>query len=505
MVGRAVSKFIVSPTAAHGVRRLSRRGLALSLALLTACASGVKPLQPDMAMPPAYDVQAQSMLAPAVLDKWWMHYSDPQLTALIERAQRQGFTAREALARLNEAQAVRKGALSRFDPQGALQGNAEMQRITNLGNTNTGVVAGSALNAGGATSVTGTTRTAGLSLPVSWELDLFGRRAVAGRAADADLTAARFEHEAAHSALTAEVARTLFQARGLALQLEDAEANARIGQQVGDLLNRRVERGLAASSEADRVAADVAQANAQAANLSAELNAARRALLVLLGDGLAPLTSLAVVSDIGAAPVVPQALPSDLLARRPDVRQAEARIRAAAGNVRLAELEFFPRLTLQPGLGVSLQRGALDASTGFWSLGAGLALPILDRPRLSAALQATSARGQQVVIAYERSVQTAFSEADQALTRLDADRRRVATLTEGETRARRAYDAALKRFELGFADLQTALDAERVWRSTRSALTGARIDALLRSVQAFQALGGGWPSTQTPAVAHAPT
>jgi NodT family efflux transporter outer membrane factor (OMF) lipoprotein len=503
MVGRAVSRFIVCPTAGIGLRRLPRLGLTLSLALLTACASGVKPTQPDMAMPLAYAVQAQGVLAPAVLDKWWLLYSDAQLTALIERALRQGFTARESLARLHAAQAVRKGALLRFDPQGALRGNAESQRVINLGNTDTGEFAGSSLNGRDATSVTGTARTAGLSLPVSWELDLFGRRAVARRAADADLAAARFEHEAAHSALTAEVARTLFQARGLALQLENAKANARMQQQLGDLLNRRIERGLAASSEADRVAADVAQAEAQAADLSAALAATRRVLLVLLDDGLAPLAGLVVASDIGSAPVVPPTLPGDLLARRPDVRQAEARIRAAAGDMRLAELEFFPQLTLQPAVGLSLQRGALDVSTGFWSLGTGLALPILDRPRLAAELQATSARGRQRVIAYERSVQTAFSEADQALTRLVADRSRVTTLSDGETRARRAYDAALKRFELGSADLQTALDAERVWRSTRTALTGARIDALLRSVQVFQALGGGWPST--PIVAYAPT
>jgi outer membrane protein, multidrug efflux system len=222
-----------------------------------------------------------------------------------------------------------------------------------------------------------------------------------------------------------------------------------IQQQVVDLLNCRVERGLATSSEADRVAADVA--------------------------------------------------------RRPDVQHAKARIRAAAGNVRLAELEFFPQLTLQPGVGLSLQRGAFDVSTGFWSLGVGLALPILDRPRLSAELQATSARGQQRLIACERSVQTAFSEVDQALTYLAADRRRVVTLTDGEIRAQLAYDAALKRLKSGFADLQTALDVERVWRHTRSPLTSACIDALLRSVHAFRALGGGWPLTTTSAVAYAPT
>ena len=449
-------------------------------------------------MPRAYDALAQSTLPRAELDQWWLLYADEQLTALVERAQQTGFNAREALARLEEAQAVRASALSRFDLQGAVQGSAELRQTEDLDDSDSGSTVGSA----GFTN-TGRTRTASLSFPVSWELDLFGRRAAVRRAADADLAAARFEHEAAFAALVAEVARSLFESRGLAVQLEDARAIAQIQTQVLDLLNRRVEHGLAAASETDRVAADVAQTDAQTADLEGQLKATRRALLVLLGDGLDPLSSLLVEAEIGPVPAIPETLPGDLLVRRPDVRRDEARIRAAAGNVRLAELEFFPRLTLEPSAGLSWQRGALDSSTAFWSLGAGLSVPILDRPRLAALLQAEGARGEQAVIAYERSVQTAYAEADQALTRLELDRRRVLTLVDGEVRARRAYDAALLRYQRGFSDLQVVLDAERAWRATRTALTGARTDALLRSVQAFQALGGGWPSTQALAETHA--
>ncbi|MGQ0621015.1 MAG: efflux transporter outer membrane subunit [Panacagrimonas sp.] len=473
--------------------------IVLLFPLLGSCITGLGPQQPQMDLPPDYDALAQSALPPTELDHWWLLYADAQLTDLVQRAQRTGFSAREALARLEEAQAVRASALSRFDPQAAVQGNAELRQTEDLDDSESGGTTGSA----GFTS-TGRTRTAGLSFPVSWELDLFGRRAAARRAADADLAAARFEFEATHATLVAELARSLFQARGLAVQLEDARAIARIQKAVLDLVNRRVEHGLAATSEADRVAADVAQTDAQAEGVEGELKATRRALLVLLGDGLDPLSSLSVADDIGTVPAVPTTLPGDLLVRRPDVRQAEARIRAAAGNVRLAELEFFPRLTLEPSAGLSWQRGALDSSTGFWALGAGLAVPILDRPRLSALLRAEGARGEQAVIAYERSVQTAYSEADQALTRLEIDRRRVLTLVDGEVRARRAYDAALLRYQRGFSDLQVVLDAERAWRATRTTLTGARIDALLRSVQAFQALGGGWPSTRALAEAHAP-
>jgi outer membrane protein TolC len=122
-------------------------------------------------------------------------------------------------------------------------------------------------------------------------------------------------------------------------------------------------------------------------------------------------------------------------------------------------------------------------------------VPILDRPRLNAQLRGQTARTEQAVIAYERAVQTAFSEAERTLVLLNADRNRTALLTTGEARARTAYDAARRRYQLGLDDLQAVLDAERVWRGNRSALTAARVQALQRSVQVFKALGGGWDAT----------
>jgi outer membrane protein TolC len=120
---------------------------------------------------------------------------------------------------------------------------------------------------------------------------------------------------------------------------------------------------------------------------------------------------------------------------------------------------------------------------------------LFDRARLRSQLGATWARAEQAVIAYEEAVQTAYSEADQALIRLAADRQRIETLERGAAAAQRAYAAARTRFELGFSDLQEVLDAERVARAAQTALTTARVDALQRSVQAFQALGGGWDTS----------
>lgn len=444
---------------------------------LAGCATGRHPSLPDPAMPASYGATSgKASLSNAELDAWWTGYGDAQLQSLVERALSRGTDARLALARLQEAQALRAQGLSAYDPQARVQGSAERTQSRGLG--------------GDPSPPNVSARN--LALPVSWEIDLFGRRPAARDAADADLAAARFSHEASRAALAAQVAQTLFEARGLAAQLEDARANERIQGALLDLLDQRVARGLAAASDADRVGAEVARSRAQRMALEAELHAARRALRVLTGNGLLPVEGLPLGDTLGPPPAVPDAVPGDLLRRRPDVREAQARVAVASASVRLAELDFFPTLTLRPSIGLSQQKGTVDSSLAFWTLGVGLDVPVLDRPRLLAALDAQGARGEQAVITYEAAVQTAFAEADRALVRLRASAERVEVLDAGELRARRAFDAAQIRYRRGLGDLQTLLDAEASWRATRSALTTARVDRLLHSVQTFKALGGGW-------------
>jgi NodT family efflux transporter outer membrane factor (OMF) lipoprotein len=458
---------------------------AASLAL-SACVTAPPIRTAGVALPSSYTA-ANPTLPAIALDQWWLLYGDPQLAQLERQALSGGFDVRQAMARLLEARAIRSGALTQFGLQGNLSGNAQVQRNQQITGGSQPEIPGVDLGGGSRTSTS-----AGVSLPVSWELDLFGRRGVTRRVADADLAAARFDYESVRAAVAAEVARSLFQARGLAAQVEDATANLESQRELRNLLQQREERGLAASSEVDRVEADVAQAEAQARDLAGALDATRRALLLLIGSGTAPIASLPIAAAVGAAPPVPAAIPGELIRRRPDVREAEARLQSAIGSVRLAELDFFPRITLQPSLGLNVTGGDGGGIAATAGVGAGINLPIFDRARLRSQLGATWARAEQSVLAYEAAVQTAYSEADQALIRLAADRQRIETLERGAAAAQRAYRAAQTRFRLGFSDLQEVLDAERVARAARTALTTARVDALQRSVQAFQALGGGW-------------
>ena len=451
---------------------------------LAACGSVRKA---DLRLPAAYEApQAAAPADAAVLDRWWVQFDDPQLTALIDQALAANPDARSAAARLREARANRESALMAFLPKGDLTGSARRNDAHQL--------SGTTINIPGF-STSGVSEAYAANFNVSWEVDVFGRIFAAGRAANAEVAAARFDYEGTRAALAAQTADAYFQVRGLAIQLADAQETARIQRSLLNLASRRADAGLAATAEPDRVAGDLAQAEAEAARLEAELQVERRTLLTLAGRIVEPTANVAAPPLVGQAPAVPVSLPSELLARRPDVRQAEARLRSALGQRDVARLAFFPTFNFTPGVGWSKQKQPGYANeTLTWTLGGTVTQPILGLPRLLADLRVQNARTDQAVAAYEKTVQTAFGEAETSLVRLDADRRRVATLGAGEARAARAYQAARLGYDRGLTDLQTTLSAEQSWRAVRTQLTAAQVQAVRQAVQAYKALGGGWPS-----------
>ena len=291
---------------------------------LAACTTPAR--QVDVKLPSAYEAPAGSALAPQALDQWWTAFNDPVLNDLITTALAQAPDARLAAARLEEARAVREGQIRQiYIPQTPLTGSAKR--------TDTHIIDQS--GAGGFTQG-GVSKTYAANFDVSWELDLIGRRGAARRVVDNDLAAARFAYEGARAALAANVAQSYFEARGYAVQLEDAQANARIAENLFKVSDEKGRRGLSATSEGDRTAADLAQAQAQVAQLEAQLQASRRSLLILVGKGVDPLASLPVEPILAKAPPIPAAAPAELLARRPDIREAAARLASASGNLNIS-------------------------------------------------------------------------------------------------------------------------------------------------------------------------
>jgi NodT family efflux transporter outer membrane factor (OMF) lipoprotein len=477
--------------------RFAASAAVLACLALGACAH-VRPA--DVRLPQAFETTGagRGVRAPAGaidLDHWWLAFNDAELTGLIDQALVNNPDAKTAAARLTEARANRVEALVHYLPQGDVTGSTRR--------TDTKQLAGTVFNIPGFSS-SGVSDASAVNFNVSWEVDIFGRFLAARKAVNGDIAAARFNYEGARASLAAGVADAYFQASGLAIQLADARETAHIQRELYDSATKRAAVGIAPTSDADRVAGDLAQAESLAEGLEAELQAQRRTLLILAGRTTDPTTSVAVDASVGKLPAVPDSIPSELLKRRPDVREAEARVASAAGRSDADILAFLPTLNFTPALGWQKQtQPGFSVTAQTFVTGGAFTQPLLSIPRLLAELKAQNARTEQAVIAYEKAVQTAFADSEGALVRLDADRRRVALLTDGEARARRAYQASKIGYDRGLTDLQTALSAEESWRNTRSQLTAAQVQAFRRTVQVYKALGGGWPAERFPTQAQA--
>lgn len=482
------------------MNKMSSRALAPVAALaLAACALGPKVPAPHISLPTAYEsTTAIGKVEP--IDRWWSLYDDPQLSGLIGRALQSAPDARAAVARLAEATAVRSQALAPYAPQGGISGNGAYASTTALQGPAPVYIPGfgtiSLTNSGAETEY-------GANFNVSWELDLFGRSFIARKEANADLAAAMFDYEAARASLAANVADQLFQARGVALQLEDARRVAEIDGEIVEIAREKDKGGVDSGADVNQAKSEAAQAEAAAADLDGQLRVARRTLLVLIGRGEDSSQSLEIRAETEPPPLVPASIPGELLSRRPDVREAAERIRSATGALNLDKLALLPRFTLQPGIGVSsaLSLG-LPLTTETWNAGVGVYQPVFEIPRLRAEIHAQSARADQAVIAYEKAVETAYGEAENSLTELQKDEARIELLAEAESEAFGAFEAAKGRYAAGIDDLSSLLSAEKTWRTARAALTSAQIDALRRSVQTFKALGGGWPAPRAGALAR---
>jgi NodT family efflux transporter outer membrane factor (OMF) lipoprotein len=481
--------------------------VAIAPAVVVGGCSTARLSSPSLALPTAYEAAAASTAAqaPQALDQWWRLFDDPQLTQLIEQALVASPDARSALQRLSEARAVRAQTLAAYYPQGALQGSAQDQNTTEsiagLGVSTAGAAGGQ--SGGGLSSAfitpAGALQTYAAQFNVSYVVDLFGLQRTARRAADQDVAAARFSYEAARATLATDVATALFQARGYAIQLADARETLRIATDLATSGDLSAAHGLTSTSDAARLQTDVATARAEVDRLTAVELAARRSLLALIGRGFDPLDQLQVEAMAPPPPTAPRVAPGDLLRRRPDVRQAEAQLRSAADNLALDRLALFPSFSLTPGVQLAKTGGIYALTSTIWTVGLGASEPVLDRPRLLAVIRGQKARGEAAVAAYEKAVQDAYRDAENGLATFAADTKRSSDLQLAEGRARFAFEAKRRGYDLGLTDLTTLLESERTWRQTLSAYNGARTTALVDAATLFQALGGGWSPEPTSA------
>lgn len=456
---------------------------ALALAVLLAGCAMVGPdyRRPQIDLPATYadGATAQDAALKVPVD-WWQLYRDPLLDDLVGSGLKNNADLRVAAARIEEAEAVLREANALFFPE--IDGNAGAGR--SKFSTRTGTLPPSIPAIRSSFQLTATT---------TFELDFWGRLRRAAEAARAQYLATGYGRDVVALTLVAGIAQTYFAVRSLDAQILVSQETLQAAEESLAIARKRAEAGLVPELDANQAAANRAQLAAQITDLRRQRATTVHQLGVLTGR-LDLKLDAGDLRQLPAPPLPPAGLPSTLLERRPDLRQAEAQLASATAQIGVARAAQFPTFSLTASLGRQTKElnDMFSSGAGLWSLGLNVLGPIFDAGRYAARTQQAEARARQSAASYEKAAQTAFREVSDALSNVsyasDAER----DLQERVDQARNSLKLARLRYDSGYSAYIEVLDAQRTLNDAQLALVRNRQAYLAFTVDLMNALGGGW-------------
>jgi outer membrane protein, multidrug efflux system len=458
----------------------------MTVLLLGGCAIGPDYRKPEVTSPPAWMVDVQQSKETANT-AWWEQFSDPVLNDLITTALKENYDLRIATARVEEYYGRYGATRADLFPQvgyGASAGRTQVSEKSVLAGT---PGAGTPHNIYQA------------QFSASWEIDLWGRIRRATEAAQADLMAAEDVRSGVILSLVTSVATAYVDLRSLDRQLEIARQTVKSREESVKLFEIRFKGGNISEMELSQVKSEYYVALAAIPDLERRIRQQENLINFLLGRNPGPVSrgkafEKSETIEALALPAVPAGLPSDLLLRRPDIRQAEQQLIAANARIGVAKAQYFPSISLT-GLFGSASRDLGDLFTGpagAWSYSGALAGPIFTAGRIKGSVKAAQAVQQEALFGYEKAVQNGFREFEDAL--IDQDRTRVqldAQAKQVEVLTTYARLARL-RYENGYTSYIEVLDAERSLFNSQLTYTQTQSSLLRSLVNLYKASGGGW-------------
>lgn len=459
-----------------------RKLLALLPLLANACAAGPDYERPQTSAPAAGSFQTivagTNTADPA--DQWWRLYDDPVLDGLIDRALVANTDLRVARANLLRAQAVLREARSGLLPGGNLTAGADY-------GDDGGFQGGQQQGGSAQWSYNG-------SATADWEIDLFGRIGRAIEAAGADAAAVEAVRDRVALTVAAETARAYVDTCALAEAVAVATESAQIAEREYTIQQSRVRAGAASDLDAERSATALANVRAELPVLEGRRRASLFELAALIGATPAEIPQEARACTRAPAPVaaIPVGDGRSLLARRPDVREAERRLAADTARIGVATADLYPRISLGGSANFFRNDDVRGSDSFTFSIGPLISWSwpnlLVGRSRV----QQAEASTQASLAAFDGAVLTALKEVEQALSLYAAEGERNQRLNEAASHAEAAYRLADQRYRTGSIAFLDLLDTQREWLQARMAL--ANSSQLLGSlrVDLFKALGGGW-------------
>ncbi len=496
---------------------LTKRCLLAVPLLIAGCAVGPNfqpptPKTPESLTDAGAKATASVPVAGAVQPDWWNAFGDPELTRLVTRAAASNLDIQAAAARVAQSRAqLRVVGASQYPD---LNGNASYTREYQSPKGVIGLLGGSS----GSTPATGTNGQGGKEggiptgllgsngLPpfdlfqygfdASWEVDLWGRVRRQVENAGATAEAQAYARRDTTLSTVAEVARDYLQLRGTQETLRITRADLANEQRSVDITAERARKGFVQDLDVENAKSQAASTAAQIPQLEQRQAQLINALGLLLGElprALEP--ELATPQPIPPPPPrVPVGLPSELMKRRPDIREAEAELHAATASIGAAKADFFPKITLSGSFAIQATQfknlGSWDAKS--YSLGPSISLPIFDGGQLAGTLALREAEQREAAADYQKTVLSAFRDVDDALTAYAAEQRRHDQLDVAATASRKALDLANTRYVQGLTGYLDVLTAERTLLSSEQSLADSTATITTNLVALYKALGGGW-------------
>ena len=451
------------------------------LVLLAGCAVGPNYKRPTVNLPTDYRAAIPAQTAEAASlgnEKWWDVYQDPVLAQLIHTAIQQNYDVRIAATRVLEAQAQLGITRANQFPSASVGAGISSQQNAKVSN----LFPAYQVNEGQ------------LNLSVIWNLDFWGKYRRQTEEARAQLLATKWGQQAVISSLVANVATAYFQLRALDSELEIAKRTLGSRQQSLQLTRLLETHGSASDLDVSQSEQLLYTASETIPDLERQIQQQENLLSILLGENPRSIPRGRPLTEQPAPDNVPAGLPSELLERRPDVREAEANMMAANAQIGVAKAAFFPSISLTGtgGLESNALNQFLSAPSQTWNAGLSITQPVFEGGRLRSGLRLSRAQYQEAVLIYQQTVQNALEQVSNALIATQKDRE-FREQQEMLTRAAQRTDELSEvLYKNGGASYLQVLTSETNYFSAELNLVQAQLNERLALVQLYQSLGGGW-------------
>jgi multidrug efflux system outer membrane protein len=407
---------------------------------------------------------------------WWQVFQDPQLQELMRSALKQNYDLRIATERINSARAELAVTRSSLFPQvsgnGDFTGGKEHTFQTNYNFLT-------------------------LTADATFQLDLFGKLRRETEAARAQLLATEDAKQTVTLTLVSDLASDYFNLLQLDLALKITHDTVATQQDSVKLTNLRLTHGVATKLDVLQAQQTLDTANAQIPDLERQIAQEEDAISILLGDYPHGIVRGLSLVDQNLPPEIPPGLPSSLIERRPDIREAEQNLVAANAEIGVAKAQFFPQISLTGSGGGSFGRSSafsslMSSQIGIWSYGASVSQPIFTGGALTGNLRLAKSQDRQALLSYQQTIQRAFGDVSDAL--IGYQKLHEVRLRDQDTVADLQESVRLSnlRYSGGTTTYLEVLDGQRALFSAELELAQARGAEYQALVQLYRALGGGW-------------